>query len=73
MLVNEGLLPVHHLPLPFTSDHVQQGLSEVVSDTTIADDLIPKDDKTQVVDILYIILLYIYPVLWGEKKHKKGF
>lgn len=59
-------LPVHHLPLPLACDHVQQGLSEVVSDAAITNHLVPKDDKSQVVDILYIVLLYVHPVLWDE-------
>lgn len=62
-------LPVHHLPLPLACDHVQQGLSEVVSDAAITNHLIPKDDKTQVVDILYIVLLYVHPVLWDKKEN----
>ncbi len=37
-------VPVHHLPLPFACDHVQQGLSEVVSDAAVTNHLIPKDD-----------------------------
>lgn len=64
------LLPVHHLPLPFTCDHVQQGLPEMVSDATVADHLISKDDETQIVDVLYIILLNIHAVLWWEEKNR---
>ena len=70
--INPGLkfcLPVHHLPLPLASDHVQEGLSEVVSDAAVANHLIPKDDETQVVDVLYVVLLHINPVLWD--KHNK--
>lgn len=59
-------LPVHHLPFPLTCDHVQQGLSQVVSDAAITNHLISKDDKTQVVDILHVVLLYVDPVLWDR-------
>lgn len=59
-------LPVHHLPFPLTCDHIQQGLPEVVSDAAITNHLISKDDKTQVVDILNIVLLYVNPVLWDN-------
>lgn len=64
-------LPVHHLPLPLACDHVQQGLSEVVSNAAITNHLIPKDDKTQVVDILYIVLLYVHPVLWDKQTKRR--
>lgn len=65
-------LPVHHLPFPLTCDHVQQGLSEVVSDAAIADHLISKDDKTQVVDILHVVLLDVDPVLRDRHTKKDG-
>lgn len=62
-------LPVHHLPFPLACDHVQQGLSKVVSDAAVTNHLIPKDDKTQVVDVLYVVLLYVHSILWD--KHRK--
>ena len=64
------VLPVHHLPFPLACDHVQQGLSEVVSDAAITNHLIPKDDETQVVDILYVVLLYVHPILWDKHTEK---
>lgn len=61
-------LPVHHLSLSFTCNHVQQRLSEVVSDAAVTDYLISKDDKTEVVDVLNIILLHIHTILWTKYK-----
>lgn len=56
-------LPVHYFPLPLPCNHVQQGLPEVVSDTAVTNHLISKNDKAQVVDIFYVVLLHIHPVL----------
>lgn len=61
---NEGaLLPVDHLALPLTGDHVQQRLPEVVPDAAVADHLVPEDDEAQVVDVLHIVLLNVHSVL----------
>lgn len=69
--MNEAVLvPVHHLSLPLSCDHVQQRLPEVVSDAAITNHLVPKDDKTQVVDVLYVVLLNIHPVL--QHKQRQG-
>lgn len=57
------LLPVDHLALPLTGNHVQQRLPEVVPDAAVADHLVPEDDEAQVVHVLYVVLLHIHAVL----------
>lgn len=61
---NEGAsLPVDHLALSLTGDHVQQCLPEVVPDAAVADHLVPEDNEAQVVDILHVVLLNVHSVL----------
>lgn len=64
----EEEVPVDHLSLPLAGDHVQQRLSEVVSDAAVTHHLISEDDEPQVVDVLNIILLHVHAILWTETR-----
>lgn len=61
-------IPIDNLSLPLTCDHVQQRLSQVVSDAAVANHLVPEYDEAQVVHILHVVLLNIDPVLGDKRK-----
>lgn len=55
--------PVDNFPSSFLGHHGQEGLCEVRVDRWIANDLVPKDHQTQVVDIVDAILLHVDSIL----------
>lgn len=65
-------IPVHHLSLPLTGDHVQEGLPKVVSDAAVAYHLVSEDDQAQVVHVLHIVLLYVNPVLKEQAQSQQS-
>ncbi|TNN34303.1 hypothetical protein EYF80_055537 [Liparis tanakae] len=63
-------VPVDHLSLPLTGDHVQERLPQVVSDAAVAHHLVSEDDEAQVVHVLHIVLLNVHTVLGNERERR---
>lgn len=58
-----NILPVYNFSFPFSCNHIQQSLPQVIPNAAIAYNLISKNNQAQIVDILHIILLHIHTVL----------
>lgn len=63
-------LPVHYFSFPFSRNHVQQGLPQVISNAAIAHNLVTKNNQAQIVDVLHIVLLHIHAVL--QQRHTQA-
>ena len=55
--------PVHDLAPSLLGHHVKERVSQVISDHRISHHLVTEDHQPKVIYVIYIILLYIYPVL----------
>ena len=55
--------PVNHLPTSFLSNHIKQGILQVVAYAWVAHDLISEDHQPKVVHIVNVVLLDIHSVL----------